>query len=123
MLLKTMITAVLLIGTSTIVLAHAPKVGANGGPQADAGGFHVEVVAKGNTLDVFLRDHGDKAVFTEGYKGTAIFVVDGSAQRILLAPAGENRLSGTATVTVPREPKGAVQITSPTGGTVQAKFN
>ena len=119
---KLMITTVL-VGMSSIALAHAPKVGVNGGPQADAGGFHVEVVAKGNVLDVFLRDHGDKPVLTEGYKGTAIFVMEGNAQRIVLAPAGENRLSGTATVAVPSEPKGAVKITTSTGSTVQAKFN
>ena len=83
----------------------------------------MEVVAKGTSLQVFLRDHSDKVVLTDGYKGTAIFVVDGKPQRIPLAPAGDNALTGTSTVTIPREPKGAVQITTPTGSTVQAKFN
>jgi hypothetical protein len=31
-------------------------------------------------------------------------------------------LSGTASVSLPADLKGAVQITLPTGGTVQAKF-
>ena len=123
MSLKNFAAAGLLVATTTLAAAHAPKVGANGGPQADAGSFHVEVVAKGTSLRVFLRDHSDKAVLTEGYKGTAIFVVDGKPQRIPLAPSGENALTGTAPVTVPGEPKGAVQITTPTGSTVQAKFD
>jgi hypothetical protein len=113
----------LLITTMSIALAHAPKVGAHGGPQADAGSYHVEVVSQGTTLQVFLRDHSDKAVLTTGYKGTAIFVIDGKPQRIPLAPAGDNKLTGTSAVPIPSEPKGAVQITPPSGSTVQAKFN
>lgn len=111
------------IATVSIASAHAPKIGANGGPQADAGSFHVEIVSQGKTLQVFLRDHADKAIATDGYRGAAIFVIDGNPQRIPLAPAGENRLTGTAAVSIPSEPKGAVQITTPSGGTVQAKFN
>lgn len=123
MSLKSLAALALLIATTTLAAAHAPKIGVNGGPQADAGSFHVEVVAKGTSLKVFLRDHSDKAVLTDGYKGMAIFVVDGKPQRIPLAPAGDNALTGTAPVTVPVEPKGAVQITTSTGSTVQAKFD
>jgi hypothetical protein len=112
-----------LIATISIASAHAPKLGANGGPQADAGSYHVEVVPQGMTLQVFLRDHSDKAILTGGYKGTAIFVIDGKPQRIPLAPAGDNKLTGTSAVPLPKEPKGAVQITTPSGSTVQAKFN
>jgi hypothetical protein len=102
---------------------HAPKVGQNGGPQADAGSFHVEIVAKGTLLQVYLRDHSDKAVSTEGFKGTAILVINGKAERITLTPAGDNQLSGQSSVDLPAEPKGAVQIVTPTGSTAQAKFN
>ena len=109
--------------TTSIASAHAPKVGANGGAQADAGSFHVEILPQGTVLQVFLRDHSDKAVLTDGYKGTAIFVIDGKPQRIPLTSAGENKLTGTSTVSIPSEPKGAVQITTPSGSTVQAKFN
>jgi hypothetical protein len=123
MKLKMATAAFVMFATTSLVFAHAPKVGANGGAQADAGSFHVEVVSQGTTLQVFLRDHGDKAVPTAGYKGTAIFVIDGKPQRVPLAPAGENKMTGSAAVSIPSEPKGAVQITTPTGNTVQAKFN
>ena len=116
------IAAVLLVAIST-AFAHAPKVGANGGPQTDAGSFHVEVVPKGTILQVYLRDHSDKAVQSDGFKGTAIFVVDGKPLRINLSPSGENKLTGESSVELPNEPKGALQITTPTGSTVQAKFN
>ena len=59
--------------------------------QADAGSFHVEVVPNGTTLQVFLRDHSDKDVATAGFKGTAIFVIDGKPQRIPLTPAGDEQ--------------------------------
>ena len=123
MKLKIVTAVAAVIATASFVFAHAPKVGTNGGVQADAGSFHVEVVSQGTTLQVFLRDHGDKAVPTAGYKGTAIFVIEGKPQRIPLAPAGENKMTGTSAVSIPSEPKGAVQITTPTGSTVQAKFN
>jgi hypothetical protein len=102
--------------------AHAPKVGQNGGPQEDAGSFHVEIVPKGIVLQVYLKDHSDKAVSSNGFKGTAIFVINGKAERITLTPTGENQLKGTSSVDLPAVPKGAVQITTPTGSTVQAKF-
>jgi hypothetical protein len=122
MRLKTIVTVAALLAAPSIVLAHGPKTGANGGGQADAGNFHVEVVSKGTNLQVFLRDHSDKPVTTDGFKGTAIFVVEGKPQRISLTPAGENRLSGTSSLNLPAAPKGAVQITTPSGSTMQAKF-
>lgn len=102
--------------------AHAPKVGVNGGPQTNAGAFHMEMVVKDKTLAVFLRDHGDKAVATEGFSGTAILVIEGKSERISLAPGGDNRLSGTSTVPLPAEPIGVVRVTLPSGGTVQGQF-
>lgn len=113
----------MLVACATPLLAHAPKMGEHGGPQADAGSFHVEIVPKGALLDVYLRDHSDKAVSTEGFRGAAILVIDGKPERITLTPAGGNQLKGASSVNIPAEPKGAVQITTPTGSTVQAKFN
>ena len=120
--LKTIVTAAALLAAPSIVLAHGPKTGANGGVQADTGSFHVEVVPKGTTLQVFLTDHSDNAVTTDGFKGTAIFVIEGKPQRIPLTSAGENRLSGTSSVNLPANPKGAVQIMTPSGSAMQAKF-
>ena len=102
--------------------AHGPKIGQNGGPQEDAGSFHVEILPQGTVLQVYLKDHSDKTVSSSGFKGTAIFVVNGKAERITLTPAGENQLKGTSSVDLPAEPKGAVQITTAAGSTVQAKF-
>lgn len=120
--LKPLLALAAAFAISTTAFAHAPKVGHNGGQQTDAGSYHLEVVAKGKQLTVFLRDHGDKPIATGGFRGTAIFTVNGKPVRINLVPAGENTLTGEAGVELPAQPKGAVQITPTSGSTVQGKF-
>lgn len=102
---------------------HSHEKGRNGGQVTDAGSYHVEAVAKGNMLTVYLNDHdSDKPIATAGFKGLAILVVGGKTQRIQLAPAGQNALSGRADAALPASVKGAVQITDTRNSTVQAKF-
>ncbi len=114
--------ALTLCFAASVALAHSSKTGVNGGLQVDAGAYHVEALADGTVLQVWLRNHSDKPVSSAGYKGAAILVIGGKPQRITLAPAGENKLSGTSEMPLPAALKGAVQITAPTGSTVQAKF-
>jgi len=114
------LVAALLIAASAF--AHGPTKGPNGGRQVDAGDYHVEMVAKDTALIVYLHDDKDKPVDAKGYKATGIFVVDGKPQRIELKAESANKLTGTASVPLPVMLKGAVQITLPTGKTVQAKF-
>ena len=115
----------LLIGALTwsgAALAHEAK-GKHGGRIVDAGSYHVEMVLKSDTIDVFISDASEKPVATSGFKGTAILVVNGKSQRIVLAPVEGTRLSGSATAALPEKPKGVVQLTSPDGKTSQAKFD
>jgi hypothetical protein len=123
---KKMYAKLLLIGallTSTgSALAHDAK-GKNGGRIADAGSYHVEMVLKSETVEVFISDEGDKPVAASGFKGTAILVAGGKSQRVALTPVDGTRLSGSATVALPKQPKGAVQLMGPDGKTSQAKFD
>ncbi len=117
--------AIALTGAAMIAgaaLAHAPAVGKHGGQQTDAGNFHVEAVVKGNTLDVFVTDHGETPVSTKGFKGTAVLIANGKPVQIKLAPRGENILTGTSPVALSTPIKGAIQITDSDNQTVQAKF-
>ena len=107
---------------ATAAYAHE-TTGQHGGRVADAGKFHVELVAKGETVDVFLLDEGQKPVPTSGFKGTAILVVGGKPTRIPLEPADGNRLTGKAAAALGDSPKGAVQLTGPDGATASGKFN
>jgi hypothetical protein len=102
--------------------AHGPNKGAHGGPQVDAGDYHVELVAQDTSLAAYVSDDKNKPVDAKGYKATGIFVVGGKPQRIELKPEGANVLTGTSLVPLPAVPKGVVQITLPSGKTVQAKF-
>ncbi|MBO0764380.1 MAG: hypothetical protein J2P50_07315 [Hyphomicrobiaceae bacterium] len=102
--------------------AHGPEKGRNGGRQVEAGDHHVELVAKDKTLAVYITDENEKPIDAKGFKATGIFVVGGKAQRIELTPEAANKLSGASGVPLPADLKGAVQVTLPRGGTVQAKF-
>jgi hypothetical protein len=107
---------------ATPAMAHGPSKGPNGGAHVDAGSYHLEMVAKGTSLTVYLNDKEDKPVEARGHKATGIFVIDGKPQRIELKADSDNRLTGTASLPLPASLKGVVQITLPTGKTVQGKF-
>ena len=114
-----LLAALLIVTTAA---AHGPSDGPNGGMQVDAGDYHIELVAKEMALTVYLSDGDDKPVDARGTKATGIFVIAGKPQRIELKPETANKLTGTSTVALPARPKGVVQITLPSGKTVQAKF-
>ena len=108
---------------ATTAYAHGPSKGTNGGRLVDAGDYHVEIVAKGTSLSVYINDDQDKPIDAKGFKATGIFVVAGKPQRVELVPQSANKLSGTTQAALPANPKGVVQITLPNGKTVQAKFD
>jgi hypothetical protein len=119
---KKLIVPLAALALASAAHAHGPEKGKNGGRQVDAGDYHVELVAKDTSLAVYISDGSEKPVDAKGFKATGIFVVGGKVQRIELKPDAANKLSGTATVALPADLKGAVQIALPAGGTVQAKF-
>ena len=102
--------------------AHEVREGPNGGRIADAGEYHVELVAKADVVEVFLSDSADKPVDPAGFKGIAILLVDGKQQRVALGQAGPDRLSGKIAGKPAAAPKGVVQLTTPQGSSVQARF-
>lgn len=115
--------ALLLILFLTKGGSASDPVSQHGGRVVDAGEYHVEMVANGVVVDLYLADHQNKAVRSAGFKGLAILAADGKTQRIVLEPAGGSRLSGKAAGELPATPKGVVQITPPNGKTAQARFN
>lgn len=102
--------------------AHDAK-GPNGGRTTDAGTYHVELVTRQNIVELFVSDTGEKPIPPAGFKALAILVVEGKPQRITLEPSEQGRLTGKASMTMSAAPKGVVQLTSPDGKTVQAKFD
>ncbi len=102
--------------------AHDSK-GLHGGRIADAGPYHVELVAKDKAIEIFIVGENGKPVDPKGFKAVAIFTLGGKAERITLAPSDKDKLSGTAATALPAKPKGAVQLTAPDGKTATARFD
>ena len=102
--------------------AHDAK-SLHGGRIADAGPYHVELVAKDKAIEVFISSEDGKPVDPKGFKAVAIFTLGGKAERITLAPSEKDKLSGTAATALPASPKGAVQLMAPDGKTVTARFD
>jgi hypothetical protein len=108
---------------ASTALAHEPRKGPNGGDLIDAGSYHVEVVGKGATLDVFVSDNLDRPVSATGFKALAIIVIDGKTQRVPLEPTSDGRmLSGMAPAPI-KIIKGAVQLTDSAGKTATGRVN
>ena len=106
----------------SLAFAHEPRKGPHGGVLVDAGPYHVEVTAKGTTIDVYVSDGADRPLPATGFKATAILAIDGKPQRIVLGPADSNRLTGQSTIAAQGALKGAVLLTAPDGKTAQAKL-
>jgi hypothetical protein len=120
--MKKFLMVAALLSSSACAWAHDHR-GANGGRVVDAGSFHVELVSKSDKVDLYISDANQKPIAATGFKAIGVFVGNGKAQRIAMEPAGNARLSGTASDALSAQPKGVVQLTSPDGKTVQAKFN
>ncbi|MDE3749373.1 hypothetical protein [Methylobacterium radiotolerans] len=121
MILQRLTLAAALLAASGAYAHEA--AGTHGGRVADAGDFHVELVTKGEAVDVYVSDGRQKPVAATGFKGTAILIVGGKPARVPLEPADGNRLTGKAAAAVGERPKGAVQLTGPGGATASGKFN
>jgi hypothetical protein len=118
----------ILLPLSALIVAlpafsHELSNGPHGGRVAEAGGYHVELVASQNVIEVYLTDGNDKPIVPEGFKGIAILVIGGKSTRVTLEPTGDAKLLGNSATVVPSEPPGVVQITAPNGKTAQARFH
>lgn len=106
-----------------LAVAHEAAKGRHGGWRVDAGKYHAELVVDGTAnVIVYLSDADDKPIAAAGFKGTAIFIIDGKSQRFALAAADGSKLVGTAPVPVKQGIKGVVQLTAPDGSSAQGKF-
>ena len=123
MKLSTLILAAALLAAPA-ALADGPKVGPNGGPRADAGPYHVEVVLKGNDVVLYVTDAADKPVDVAGAKGEATILANRQTQKVALEPAGGNTLKGQANLGGAHDSvKVVTALTMPGQKPVQARFD
>jgi hypothetical protein len=74
----------------------------HGGQLRMAGPYHLELVAKDKELVLYVTDHGDNPVATEGGVGKATLQLGTAKARttVKLEPAGDNLLKGSGEFTL-----------------------
>lgn len=118
-----------LAGVSAFTAAHTEeyfdsKESAHGGQTRMAGPYHLELVAKDKEIVLYVMDHADRNLSTEGGAGKAT-VQNGNAKTktsIRLEPAGDNMLKGTGDFTVTPETVVAVFVELPGQEVTAARF-
>ena len=122
--MRLFLSLVLTLGIAGFAQAHEPRKGPRGGALVDAESYHIEVLAQGGGLDVYLSDIADKPLPAASYKGLAILAIAGKTVRVPLeATADGAKLTGAAPAPLALPLKGAVQITAPDGKTATGKLN
>jgi len=94
----------------------------HGGQLRMAGAFHFELVVQGNTLTVYLTDHGNTPLASAGGSGYAILLSSKGKARIPLSPAGNNELRGSGDFTIAPDLVVALSYTPPGQPTQLARF-
>jgi hypothetical protein len=79
-----------------------PVKALHGGQSLSAGPYHLELVAKDGELVLYVTDHSDKAIPTDGARAKAT-IQHGYEKvniQVELEPSGENTLTGTGVFTI-----------------------
>lgn len=104
-------------------MAHESAKGPNGGPVVDSSGHHVEMVASGTELVLFLTGDADKPIASAGTKGARAIVQDaGKTATIQLQPVEPNKLVGALPTPLGKGARVVVSATMADGHAVQARF-
>jgi hypothetical protein len=91
----TMVLALALALAPLAALAHGqPPAAAHGGQVQDAHGSWVELVVRGDEVEVYVMDEHGGPVPSSQVSGTATVMVAGQPQKIQLTPATANELTG-----------------------------
>ena len=74
----------------------------HGGQSLSAGPYHLELVAKDGELTLYVADHSDQAIITDGAKAKATIQhgFEKANIQVELEPAGDNILKGTGAFTI-----------------------
>jgi len=92
---RTLIALSITAALPLLALAHESARGPKGGPLADAAGHHVEMVAKGTDLVLYLRGESDEPHASAGARIARAIVQDGGkTATVPLEPADANKLVG-----------------------------
>ncbi len=124
--MKTMTGILLALALATPALAHDDATldampSPHGGQIRMAGPYHFELVLGDNEVSLYLTDHADAPVPSEGVGGNVI-LMSGERVTIAVAPTGDNRLAGQGAFEKRPDMKAITSLTFPDGNTWQARF-
>ncbi|UVF18465.1 hypothetical protein HPT29_018505 [Microvirga terrae] len=121
--MKHLVLALAIAATPFTAAAHEMAKGPNGGPVVDSTGHHVEMVAKGSELVLFLTEADDKPLASAGTKNARAIVQDGGkTATVPLQPAEPNKLVGALAQPLGSGARVVVSATMADGHAVQARF-
>jgi cytoskeletal protein RodZ len=121
--MKRLVLAIALTAWPIVAFAHELAKGPNGGPVVDSTGHHVEMVAKGTELVLFLTEADDKPLASAGTRNARAVVQDGGkTATVSLQPAEPNKLVGALIQPLAPGARVVVSATMADGHTVQARF-
>ncbi len=121
--MKYLILALAIAAAPLAATAHELVKGPNGGPVVDSSGHHVELVAKGSELVLFLTESDDKPLTSAGTRNARAIVQDGGkTATVQLQPAEPNKLIGALAQPLGSGARVVVSATMADGHAVQARF-
>lgn len=122
--MRALIASLMLSLSLSMAHAHEQRQGPRGGALVDAGSYHVELITRDKTVEVFVSDANDKPLVASGFKALAILAVAGKSVRVMLEPSPDGvKLVGEAPEPLPQRVKGAVQLTGSDGKTSTGRIN
>lgn len=122
--MKTLVVAAAATLMTFSAMADELAKGPNGGPVADSGGHHIELVTEQGKLVLFLTEGADdKPLSSAGVTGArAVVQSAGKTAVVQLTPEEPNKLVGALAQTIGADAKVVVSATLADGHTVQARF-
>ncbi|MBD2750484.1 hypothetical protein IC232_27885 [Microvirga sp. BT688] len=121
--MKHLILALAIVAAPLAATGHELAKGPNGGPVVDSSGHHVEMVATGAELVLFLTESDDKPLASAGTKNARAIVQDGGkTATVQLQPAEPNKLVGALAQPLGSGARVVVSATMADGHSVQARF-
>jgi hypothetical protein len=94
----------------------------HGGQLRMTGPYHLELVAKDRELTVYVTDHADNQITTDGGLGKATIETGQARTQVGLHPVGENMLKGSGSFTITPETVVIIFIKLPNQDAYSARF-
>ncbi|MBF0213838.1 MAG: hypothetical protein HQM00_09800 [Magnetococcales bacterium] len=98
MMKPSILTLVCLFAFGSVALADGTLTPKHGGRMAETEGSRLELVVTGDTIDLYVTDHGDKPVVVAKASAKVVLLNQGQKMEVTLQPVTGNQLSGTAKV-------------------------